>query len=209
MFKLSILLLTFVVLASAASYSVRLGRQPHSAEQRAAFARERSMHQKLMAHLGLTNFVSVSPVKMFNIADTQYFSYVNIGSPSQTFKVILDTGSSNLWVPSKSCNSTQYPSCSNHTEYNSAQSSTYVPNGQSLQLAYGSGSCTGFLSQDVVNFGGVNIPTQVFGEIQTFPGDVWSQGKDFCLFVCCSYFYFYFIFLYCNLEYFASPGFFL
>jgi hypothetical protein len=55
--------------------------------------------------------------------------------PLQDFEVIFDTGSSNLWVASKQCDS----SCGRHPEYSSGASSTYVANGTLFEIVYGSG----------------------------------------------------------------------
>jgi Eukaryotic aspartyl protease. len=92
---------------------------------------------------------------VYDYMNAQYYTEVDIGTPAKTFKVVPDTGSSNLWVPSKKCRSI---ACWLHKTYDSSKSSTYTPDGRNVSIQYGSGSCDGFGSNDVVGFGGISAP---------------------------------------------------
>mmetsp|Transcript_43512 Transcript_43512/g.93188 ORF Transcript_43512/g.93188 Transcript_43512/m.93188 type:complete len:478 (-) Transcript_43512:451-1884(-) len=54
----------------------------------------------------------------------QYFGEVSIGTPPQTFKVIFDTGSGHLMVPSVKCDSA---ACAVHKRFQANQSKTSMP----------------------------------------------------------------------------------
>uniref|UniRef100_A0A0N5A6H8 Peptidase A1 domain-containing protein n=1 Tax=Parastrongyloides trichosuri TaxID=131310 RepID=A0A0N5A6H8_PARTI len=116
--------------------------------------------------------------------DMEFLANITIGTPPQTFVIVPDTGSSNLWIPDSTCGSSvkQCPSycedsvicqflcdpsccksnekssrqsnCDQKNKFNSAKSSTYVENGQPFTIQYGSGNAEGFLGTDTVRFVG-------------------------------------------------------
>jgi cathepsin D len=113
-------------------------------------------------------------IPLINYDDAQYYGSISIGTPPQTFTVIFDTGSSNLWVPSSSCITI---GCLLHKRYSASSSSTYVANGQKFVIEYGSGGVSGFLSQDTVTWGGLPITKQVFAEITRETGISFDVAK--------------------------------
>jgi cathepsin D len=122
--------------------------------------------------VGLSSPEGFPSVSLTDVEDAEYFGEVDIGTPPQKFTVIYDSGSSNLWVPSKSCDNCKKTG----SLYDSTKSSTYKKNGKSFSLQYGTGSCNGFLSTDAVSVGGAQITGFDFGEVTHEAADVFGSA---------------------------------
>ncbi|WOL10980.1 aspartic proteinase oryzasin-1-like [Canna indica] len=177
----SILLLPSVVPASADGL-IRIGlkKKPLDESSRLAARLMNKEEKTLMGRKyglrgGLHDEEDADIVSLKNYLNAQYFGEIGIGTPAQTFTVIFDTGSSNLWVPSAKCYFSL--ACYFHSKYKSSRSNTYVKNGKSAAISYGSGSISGFFSQDHATVGDLVVKDQVFIEATKEPSVTFLVAK--------------------------------
>jgi len=156
-----------VTLAACASaiHKVPMHKLERTARQ------EMSLNDKVLA---ISSATPSSPVH--NYQDAQYYIDITLGSDQQPFRVVPDTGSSNLWVPSKDCKWTQI-SCKLHHRYDHKSSKSYVANGTVFKIQYGSGAAQGYFSNDDLSIAGLNVKSQVFAEVTDEPGIAFLAAK--------------------------------
>ncbi|KAL3457887.1 aspartic peptidase domain-containing protein [Aspergillus heterothallicus] len=169
--------------ASAEVHKLKLNKVPLTEQfiTRNIADHANALHQKYMGQFQQqvmedepANAMGRHDVLVDNFMNAQYFSEIELGTPPQSFKVVLDTGSSNLWVPSSECGSI---ACYLHQKFDSSASSTYKKNGSEFAIQYGSGSLSGFVSQDTLKIGDLKIKGQDFAEATSEPGLAFAFGR--------------------------------
>ena len=110
-------------------------------------------------------------IPLTDFMDAQYYSEIKIGG--QSFKVVMDTGSSNLWVPGVGCNSI---ACFFHSRFDPSKSKTFKSVGKSFAIRYGSGSLEGEINEDTMDIAGMTLKGQ-FGMSTKEPGMAFVFGK--------------------------------
>lgn len=78
---------------------------------------------------------------------TMYLADVSVGSGGQTFKVLVDTGSSALVLPSESCND---KACTVHHRFGASKSSSAKDTKHTLMIGFGMGQVKGRVYEDQV-----------------------------------------------------------
>jgi hypothetical protein len=91
-----------------------------------------------------------------NTMNAQYIGEIKVGTPPQSFMVVFDTGSADLWVPGEKC-AAESPNCAAKSTFKTGASSTNkaVAEGakQDFAIHYGSGPVSGSFTVDQVVVG--------------------------------------------------------
>jgi Eukaryotic aspartyl protease len=108
----------------------------------------------------------VPVVPMWNDEDEMWVANISIGTPPQSFRLVMDTGSSNLWVPSVKCPLVKLDKgCNGKHKYDHSKSKTYHADScEPLFIPYGTGFMLGYISNDTVQVGDALVKNQGFGE---------------------------------------------
>ncbi|EMD38776.1 hypothetical protein CERSUDRAFT_47764 [Gelatoporia subvermispora B] len=85
-----------------------------------------------------------------------FFGSIAVGTPPAAFDVILDTGSSDLWVAGGS------GTLDGIALFDSNTSSTFTDLNQSFEIEYDSGAAQGVLGQDTIQMAGLAVDEQIF-----------------------------------------------
>ncbi|KZV75095.1 acid protease [Peniophora sp. CONT] len=93
--------------------------------------------------------------------DVSYFASIDVGSPAQTFDVVMDTGSSDLWIETTQC--TNCPRGS--AQLDTGRSSSISTTSNDVSFSYGQGRAQGTMATDSVSLAGFNISSQTFGAV--------------------------------------------
>ncbi|KAJ3291716.1 hypothetical protein HDU79_002118, partial [Rhizoclosmatium sp. JEL0117] len=110
-----------------------------------------------------------------------FFATVSIGTPPQPFNLMVDTGSSYLWVASSNCTP---DTCARPTspKFNAGKSSSfsYQSSASNLQtLKYGAGSVTGVPSKEKVTWSSSISTTQPFLLVNSEDSVIKNQQRGY------------------------------
>ncbi|KAJ2960285.1 hypothetical protein NQZ79_g4301 [Umbelopsis isabellina] len=147
-----------------------------SLEQAVQAANARIMTLSADAKGPLYRADKLPPIALYN-AQYSYYIKVGLGTPPQYFSLVLDTGSSLLWVPDRTCGSR----CVNAPHsFNRSGSVTFKQDHSTdLQAGYGSGQAQGIMGFDKLSFneGSFTIEDQEFG-LATSQNHITNNGND-------------------------------
>ncbi|KAL0954624.1 hypothetical protein HGRIS_003581 [Hohenbuehelia grisea] len=95
--------------------------------------------------------------------DLGYMATFQIGTPPRDFRLLVDSGSGDLWVGGENCKGKDGGSCGKHNFLGPKSSSTYNQSEWMWAIRYGSGAVVGHLVTDHVTIAGLTLESFTFG----------------------------------------------
>ncbi|OCF32449.1 endopeptidase [Kwoniella heveanensis BCC8398] len=141
-------------------YAQHLGERGQEQLRRDIVQRELNVKRRSKLGARASGSVQLTDVGI----DASYSGTVSIGTPAQEFLLIMDTGSSDLWVAGAECTSS---SCQGVSSFSESSSSTYSTSNAAFNISYGSGDADGFLASDTVELAGFTVTGQTFAIVTT------------------------------------------
>ncbi|KAL8636290.1 MAG: hypothetical protein Q9228_006300 [Teloschistes exilis] len=123
------------------------------------FVKARTPRSPLQRRAGTVN------TRLTNNDDLQYLANITVGTPPQQFVVQIDTGSSDLWVPSYQSDVCLQHDCSQTGQFDERSSSTFdIGDREPFKIVYGDSSTyAGYLVTDTVAVGDTKLDNATFG----------------------------------------------
>jgi cathepsin D len=139
------------------------------------------LNEKLSKSQRISSFTQVKvesgqgkSISLYNFKNSQYTGPFSIGSKENTFNMIFDTGSANIWVDSSKC---QDHGCLTHNQFNSENSKSYKSLNQDISVEFGTGGLTGEFGLDTVFVGELEVKSQPFSQIVKEEGNIFAISK--------------------------------
>jgi saccharopepsin len=116
----------------------------------------------------------IAETELQNSDLVEYFGEVAVGQPPQYFKVVFDTGSGILWVPSDLCDG---EACRDHHRLKENEDTTLRKDRGFVNIKYGTGRMRGRRATDIVKVAGVDVKEQDFLLSTDEDGLVFRNGR--------------------------------
>ncbi|CCW69012.1 unnamed protein product [Phytomonas sp. Hart1] len=113
----------------------------------------------------------ISTITIENVFGTRFYGSIYVGTPEKEFKVLFDTGSSDMWLPAKK-SLYSIKRC-----YNSERSTTSSPDGRKFSSNYLNGRVKGVFVKDKIRLGSFSTD-QTFAKVDDVSGlgDVYGNA---------------------------------
>jgi len=136
---------------------------------------ERNSGQRHPLSRGIKGFKrSVAEDPLTDENSQLWIGTISVGTPPINYTVDFDTGSSDLFLPGKNCDTT----CNGHTRYDPSASSTSSDVGKTFSLSYGDGSTvSGEQYTDTVTIQGLTATNQTLGAAKQYSSGFQSANS--------------------------------